>query len=127
MDSKIESASNTEQLEEVKKSSKKEKTPEEKGPKEIKTKALLSTLPDHPLSLFQSEVKKRNIKDVNLNNILLEAIDQLPPTWWEEKIELLTPLEYKVQEALKKPDMREKLANLLVEKKEELEQKESGQ
>ena len=127
MDSKIENASDTEQLEDGKKSSKKEKIVEEKGPKEIKTKALLSTLPDHPLSLFQSEVKKRNIKDINLNNILLEAIDQLPPTWWEEKIELLTPLEYKVQEALKKPDMREKLANLLVEKKEELEQKENGQ
>ena len=45
----------------------------------------------------------------------MEAIDQLPPTWWEDKIESLTPLEYKVQEALKKPDMREKLANLLVE------------
>ena len=63
MDSKIENASDTEQLEDGKKSSKKEKIVEEKGPKEIKTKALLSTLPDHPLSLFQSEVKKRNIKD----------------------------------------------------------------
>ena len=130
METKIENEIKTEAVEEIKKASKKdkEKTAEEKGFKEMKTKALLSTLPTHPLSLFQSEIKKRNIKDVNLNDILLEAIDQLPPTWWEDKIESLTPLEYKVQEALKKPDMREKLANLLVEgqTQENPEQKENN-
>ena len=49
----------------------------------------------------------------------MEAIDQIPSSWWEEKIEALTPLEYKVQEALKSPDMREKLASLLVDDKKE--------
>ncbi|MBG07826.1 MAG: hypothetical protein CME68_03655 [Halobacteriovoraceae bacterium] len=131
METKIENENSTEDLQETKKPVKKdkEKVIEEKGPKEIKTKALFSTLPDHPLSKFQNEIKKRNIKDVNLNNILLEAIDQLPPKWWEDKVELLTPLEYKVQEALKKPDMREKLENLLVEgqRREESEQQKNNQ
>tara|TARA_B100001996_G_C18279147_1_gene446265 strand:- start:49 stop:444 length:396 start_codon:yes stop_codon:yes gene_type:complete len=130
MESKIENEMNTENLEENKKPSKKdkEKIVEEKALREVKTKALFSTLPDHPLSLFQSEIKKRNIKDVNLNDILLEAINQLPPTWWEDKLDLLTPLEFKVQEALKSPDMREKLANLLVEgqEKEDLNKKENN-
>ena len=117
METQIENEVKTETLEESKKNQKKdkEKTAEAKSFKEIKTKVLFSTLPTHPLSIFQSEIKKRNIKDVNLNDILLEAIDQLPTNWWKDKIESLTPLEFKVQEALKQPDMREKLENLLVQ------------
>ena len=122
MDSKVENKGNDETTEVSKKEAPKEekvKKAEEKTVKEIKTKLLLSTAPSHALSVFQSEIKKRNIKEINLNEILLEAIDQIPSSWWEEKIEALTPLEYKVQEALKSPDMREKLASLLVDDKKE--------
>ena len=100
----------------------KEKKTEDKGPKEVKTKLLLSTLPEHPLSNFQAEIKKRNIKEANLNNLILEALDQVSENWWTEKIESLTPLEYKVKEALTNPQMREKLETLLKEKEQGLNQ-----
>ena len=122
MDAKVENKSSDETIEGNQKDAPKEekvKKGEDKTIKEIKTKLTLSTSPDHPLSHFQNETKKRNIKDVNLNNIILEAIGQIPASWWEEKIESLTPLEYKVQEALKSPGMREKLASLLVDDKKE--------
>tara|TARA_Y100000996_G_scaffold358389_1_gene300008 strand:+ start:86 stop:484 length:399 start_codon:yes stop_codon:yes gene_type:complete len=130
MDSKTENENDIQIPQEDKKVVKKEvkeKKAEDKTIKDIKTKLVLSTLPDHPLSLFQAEVKKRNIKEVNLNDIILEAINQLPSTWWEGKIDNLTPLEYKVQEALKSPDMREKLESLLIEgqKKDNNTQKEN--
>ena len=92
---------------------------ESSSPKEVKTKLLLTTSPDHPLSVFQSEIKKRNIKETNLNDLLLEALDQVSENWWEEKIEQLTPLEFKVKEALSNPQMREKLATLLTDKEKE--------
>ena len=107
---------------EEKKDIAKEKKAEDKGPKEIKTKLLLSTLPEHALSNFQAEIKKRGIKEANLNNLILEALDQVPENWWTEKIESLTPLEYKVKEALTNPQMREKLETLLKDKEQNLNQ-----
>ena len=101
---------------------KKDKKAEDKGPKEIKTKLLLSTLPEHALSNFQAEIKKRGIKEANLNNLILEALDQVPESWWTEKVESLTPLEYKVKEALTNPQMREKLETLLKDKEQDLSQ-----
>ena len=56
------------------------------------------------------------MKNFDVPNFITEALNQINPQFWEEKLEELTPLEYKVSEALSNPEMREKLSSLLASK-----------
>lgn len=72
-------------------------------------------LPDcHPFVMFANEVKKRKIKDIDLNEAVGEALMQVPEGWWEKYLEQITPLEYRIQAALSDPDLRGKLEAMLV-------------
>jgi hypothetical protein len=77
------------------------------------SKLLLTSSADHPFSIFQNEVKNRGIRNLDMNEFVVAALSQVPQTWWLEKIEELTPLEYRVNNALSNPDLRAKLSELL--------------
>ncbi len=78
-----------------------------------KIKLLLATEPEHPLSVFQNELKIRGIKNLDINNFVVHALNQVPKEWWQEQLEDLTPLEYRVNNALSDPKLRQKLSELL--------------
>jgi hypothetical protein len=82
---------------------------------EIKFKLQLVASRQHPLCNFSEEVKVRGIKNFDLNQFVLEALSTLDSSWWQEQLESLTPLEYKITAALADPEMREKLKQLLGE------------
>ncbi|MFK7872493.1 MAG: hypothetical protein AB8C84_04885 [Oligoflexales bacterium] len=67
------------------------------------------------LGRFLCELKRRHIKDVDLPELILEALEAVPEEWWAEKLKEMTPLEYRVQTALEDPTMRERLEALLQE------------
>ena len=90
---------------------KKPETPENKTA--LKTRAMLTTAEEHPLSNLLIEMKKRGVKNFDASSLVLDAINTLEDGWWEEKLEDLTPLEYKISSALTDPEMREKLTQLL--------------
>lgn len=77
------------------------------------TRLLLTSSLDHPFTNFQNEIKTRGIKNADLNELVVLALEQVPEAWWAEKIEELTPLEYRVNTALENPDLRAKLEELL--------------
>ncbi len=81
--------------------------------KEVKTKFNISFPEGHPFSHLQSELKQRGIKHLDLNTLLLEVLEQVPTKWWKEKLDDMTPLEYRVSKALADPQMREKFNELL--------------
>ena len=95
--------------------SKETKTPNKSGNdvKELKTKMLLSLPQSHPFSHLQLELRRRGLKNLDLNAIMEEIFSQMPSSWWEEKLDTLTPLEYKVSQAMESPEMREKFKDLL--------------
>lgn len=93
---------------------KEKKTAKAEKAAEAKVKLALTTVQEHPLNKFIEETKKRNIKDLDLNEFVATALAQLPQSWWDEQLENLTPLEYKISQALSDPAMREKLSALLV-------------
>jgi hypothetical protein len=78
-----------------------------------KIKALITEAADGPLTRIQQDLKDRGIKSFDLNQLISEALQQVPAKWWEEKLEELTPIEFKLQQALEDPDMREKIISLL--------------
>lgn len=77
------------------------------------TKLLLTSPGEHPFSIFLNELKTRGIRNLDLNDFVVEALSRVPQSWWDEKIEELTPLEYRVNNALSNPDLRAKLSELL--------------
>ncbi len=79
----------------------------------VRTKLLLNMENEHPLSVFQNELKIRGIKNVDLNEFVVLALSQVPAAWWQTRIEELTPLEYRVNNALSDPNLRQKLSDLL--------------
>lgn len=66
-----------------------------------------------PLNTLQNSLRDRGLKNYDLSEVVSEALGTIPEEWWKEKLEELTPLEWKVQEALDNPEMREKLMSLL--------------
>lgn len=68
---------------------------------------------EHPVAKFCEEVRSRGIKGFNSSDFLLEVLAQVPESFFTEKLEQLTPLEYRINAALADPDMREKLQQLL--------------
>lgn len=84
---------------------------------EVKTKLVLTTPAEHPLNLFLAEAKKRGIRAFEPGDIILAALERVEESWWEEKLDELTPLEYKITAALSDPNMREKLTSLLASQK----------
>tara|TARA_B100002051_G_C16185714_1_gene369526 strand:- start:159 stop:482 length:324 start_codon:yes stop_codon:yes gene_type:complete len=80
---------------------------------DMKTRIMLKVTPTHPFGKFQSSLKERSIKITDMASLLSEALNEVPQTWWENKIEELTPLEFRVSEALSNPLLREKLSKLL--------------
>lgn len=81
------------------------------------TKLILTSDAEHPFSLFQNEIRLRGIRNLDINELVVEALSEVPKTWWEDKIEELTPLEYRVNNALANPDLRAKLSELLAPSK----------
>jgi len=69
------------------------------------------------LAQFQTALKDRGVKGVELSDVVTEALATVPQEWWDAKIEELTPFEYKLHAALGNPEMRAKLMSLLDGKK----------
>ena len=85
----------------------------EKTPTEFKTKCNLAFPQSHPFSNLQLELKKRGLKNLDLNSLMEEVFALVPEAWWEEKLDELTPLEYKVSQAMANPEMRKKFNDLV--------------
>jgi phosphoribosyl-ATP pyrophosphohydrolase len=82
-------------------------------------KLRLSLVEDESSALFhfQNALKDRGIKNLELSDIIVEALATVPQEWWDAKLEELTPLEWKLHAALGNPEMRAKLLSLLEGKK----------
>ncbi len=79
-----------------------------------KLKLALEVPGEHWLVRIQEQCKQRGVKNLDIGEVLLSALGEVPDSWWEEKLEKLTPLEFRVNAALADPDLREKLQALLV-------------
>ena len=66
-----------------------------------------------PLTTLSEALKERGLKNYDLSDTVSEALATIPESFWKEKLEELTPLEWKIQAALDNPEMREKLVSLL--------------
>lgn len=84
-----------------------------------KLKILLTECAEHPLFDFMDEIKKRKSKNIDVSQIVLDALSQVHPDWWQKKIEELTPLEYRVDMALNDPILRDKLTDFLKTEKKD--------
>ena len=78
-----------------------------------KLRLILTVPPEHELNWLQAEFKRRGIQKADLGEIVTDALAQVPRSWWAQKVDDLTPLEFKVQQALENPSLREKLTALL--------------
>ena len=79
-----------------------------------KRSKLVITLPsDAPVVLVAQALKERGAK-IELGDLIREALAEVPDAWWEQKKEQLTPLEFKIQQALKDPVMRDRLQSFLL-------------
>ena len=92
---------------------KKSKAGASKGPVLKKIRLNLTEPEDGPLNWVQNELKDRGLKNFDLSETVSEALATIPEQWWKDKLDDLTPLEWKVQAALDNPEMREKLVSLL--------------
>lgn len=88
-----------------------------KASDELKLRLMLNAPEDHPFAQFISEIKKRGVKNFEPGEFILKTLAEFPEEWWNETIEALTPLEFKINKALSDPDMREKLTMLLASEK----------
>jgi|GEM_PF-2851964 len=70
-----------------------------------------------PLSQFQTALKDRGVKGLELSDIVAEALATVPKEWWDKKLDELTPFEFKLHAALENPELRAKLMSLLDGKK----------
>ena len=66
-----------------------------------------------PLSQMLDTLKERGLKNYDLSEVVAEALQTIPESFWKAKLDDLTPLEWKIQAALDNPEMREKLVSLL--------------
>ena len=106
---------NTEPKEETNEKEKKAESKKMEAKKaQPKIKSQLAPEETHPLFNFDNEIKTRGIKLGDYGPILLEALNQVPEEWWQAKIEDLTPLEFRVKEAMGNPELREKLQDMLI-------------
>ncbi|NRA45652.1 MAG: hypothetical protein HRU09_11910 [Oligoflexales bacterium] len=87
------------------------------GNDELKLRLVLNAPEGHPFPQFLNEIKQRGVKSFDPGEFILKTLAEFPDEWWEEKIEGLTPLEFKINKALSDPDMREKLTMLLASEK----------
>lgn len=78
-----------------------------------KIRLTLEEAEDGRLHSLMNDLKDRGVKSPDLGPIITAALATIPDEWWTEKLEELTPLEWKVQAALENPDLREKLVSLL--------------
>ena len=79
----------------------------------IKLKLVLSEPIDSPLNRFQKNLRDRGVKNIDLNQIVSEALSQVPEAWWDQRLDEVTPIEFKLQQAMEDPEMREKIISLL--------------
>lgn len=82
---------------------------------ESKVKVMMTVSGDHALSSFLNSLKSRGVKNPNLGELILDALSTLEEDWWKDKLDELTPLEYRVKQALSNPESRERLASFLNE------------
>lgn len=78
-----------------------------------KIRLTLEEAEDGPLHRLQAQLKDRGIKSPDLGDVVSAALATISEAWWAEKVEELTPLEWKLQAALENPELREKLVSLL--------------
>lgn len=83
------------------------------GPSTKKIRLIIEEPDNGPLSLLTTQLKERGLKVPDFGIIVQEALGKMDEEWWKQKLEDLTPLEWKVQAALENPDMRDKLMSLL--------------
>lgn len=100
------------------KSATREKTNKRQGgakaePSLKKIRLTLEEAEDGPLHTIQAKLKERGLKHLDLSDIVSAALATVPEAWWSEKIDELTPFEWKLQAALENPELREKLVSLL--------------
>lgn len=110
-------AENVEEQQDLSAKEKSSKEDKSNDVKIIKTRAVLATEESHPLSRFLMEAKKRGLKSFDPSAVILDALNTLDDQWWDDKLEELTPLEFKISAALTDPKMREKLTMLLSSQK----------
>lgn len=110
----------TEIEESVEKKSTKETQKAKKAPgNDLKKLRLVLTEPtDSPLNNFLETLKDRGAKQFDVNEIVSEALNTVPQSYWDEKIDALTPVEYKLQEAMEDPSIREQILSIIGNKKE---------
>lgn len=58
-------------------------------------------------------LKKRGLKGFDFSQILDQALETIPDEWWQAKISELSPVEWKIQEIAKKPELNEKLTGAI--------------
>jgi hypothetical protein len=78
-----------------------------------KIRLTLEEAEDGPLHQLQAQLRDRGIKNPDLGDVVSAALATISEAWWAEKVEELTPLEWKLQAALENPELREKLVSLL--------------
>lgn len=103
------------QPEEVKK--KRGRKPKEESESEETRKGLKLSFEEAELpeavTDFIATLKTRGIKDYNLGDIFSEALKEVKDSFWDKKLEELTPLQWKLNAALTNPELKDKLLALL--------------
>jgi hypothetical protein len=62
---------------------------------------------------LQKTLAARGKDSINVNELINAALDAVPDKFWEEKLNDLTPLIWKFEEALKDPEKEKALRQLL--------------
>ena len=80
-----------------------------------KLRITLSEPDDSPFNSFLGQLKTRGVKNFDISELVSEALNEVEERWWQDKLEDLTPIEFKLQAALENPEMREKIISVLNE------------
>ena len=81
-----------------------------------KVRAVITETENGPLTTLQTKLKDRGLKNFDIGEVIAEALSTIDSEWWEKKLEVLTPIEFKLQAALENPEMRAKLESLPLNK-----------
>ena len=58
---------------------------------------------------IQEILKQRGLKKLDMNALIDEALEQVPQSFWDDKQEELTPMDWKIQRIAENPQLRDAL------------------
>ena len=82
-----------------------------------KHRLTLTLSADHPLQQALDRLKERGLKakEIDCDGMVAKALSTVAESFWQDQVEAQTPLQWRVEQAMADPKMRDRLAEVLAQ------------